>query len=100
VIGWGWFCLSTVLDDFSRHMVAWKLCTTMAAAVIVVQSLDPMIILGSRTVGICCQFINVIQCQAALYAQDQLKWNRFVLLLGARQESPCSTPSRSNWLPT
>ena len=32
VIGWGWFYLSTVLDDFSRYIVAWKLCTTMAAA--------------------------------------------------------------------
>ena len=32
VIGWGWFYLSTVLDDFSRYIVAWKLCTTMAAS--------------------------------------------------------------------
>ena len=32
VIGWGWFYLSTVLDDFSRYIVAWKLCTTMKAA--------------------------------------------------------------------
>ena len=31
VIGWGWFYLSTVLDDFSRYIVAWKLCTTMRA---------------------------------------------------------------------
>jgi transposase InsO family protein len=29
VIGWGWFYLSTVLDDFSRYIVAWKLCATM-----------------------------------------------------------------------
>ena len=32
VSGWGWFYLSTVLDDFSRYIVAWKLCTTMAAS--------------------------------------------------------------------
>jgi len=32
VIGWGWFYLSTILDDFSRFIVAWKLCTTMKAA--------------------------------------------------------------------
>jgi putative transposase len=32
VTGWGWFYLSTVLDDFSRYIIAWKLCTTMAAA--------------------------------------------------------------------
>ena len=31
VVGWGWFYLSTVLDDFSRYIVAWKLCTTMRA---------------------------------------------------------------------
>ena len=29
VIGWGWFYLSTILDDFSRCIIAWKLCTTM-----------------------------------------------------------------------
>jgi putative transposase len=31
VIGWGWFYLSTVLDDFSRYIIAWRLCTTMKA---------------------------------------------------------------------
>ena len=29
--GWGWGYLSTVLDDFSRFIVAWKLCATMKA---------------------------------------------------------------------
>jgi transposase InsO family protein len=31
IIGWGWVYLSTVLDDFSRYILAWKLCTTMRA---------------------------------------------------------------------
>jgi transposase InsO family protein/transposase-like protein len=31
VIGWGWYYLSTILDDFSRYVIAWKLCTTMRA---------------------------------------------------------------------
>jgi len=32
VTGWGcWFYLSTGLDDFSRYIVAWKLCSTMRA---------------------------------------------------------------------
>ncbi|WP_140986132.1 IS3 family transposase, partial [Asticcacaulis tiandongensis] len=29
IIGWGWFYLSTILDDFSRYIVAWKLCDGM-----------------------------------------------------------------------
>ena len=29
IIGWGWFYLSTVLDDYSRYIIAWKLCTNM-----------------------------------------------------------------------
>jgi transposase InsO family protein len=32
VVGWGWFYLSTVLDDFSRYILARKLCPTMTAA--------------------------------------------------------------------
>lgn len=31
IIGWGWVYLSTVLDDYSRYIIAWKLCTTMRA---------------------------------------------------------------------
>jgi transposase InsO family protein len=31
VIGWGWFYLSTVLDDYSRYLLAWKLCARMTA---------------------------------------------------------------------
>ncbi len=32
VIGWGWFYLSSVLDDYSRLILAWRLCTGMAAS--------------------------------------------------------------------
>jgi transposase InsO family protein len=31
VVGWGWFYLSTILDNFSRYIIAWKLCTSMKA---------------------------------------------------------------------
>ena len=31
VIGWGWMYLSTILDDDSRYIIAWKLCTSMKA---------------------------------------------------------------------
>ena len=29
-MGWGWYYLSTILDDYSRFVVAWRLCTTMS----------------------------------------------------------------------
>ena len=32
IMGWGWYYLSTVLDDFSRFVIAWRLCTTMSAS--------------------------------------------------------------------
>ncbi len=32
IMGWGWHYLSTVLDDFSRFVIAWRLCTTMSAS--------------------------------------------------------------------
>ena len=29
IIGWGWFYLSTILDDYSRYIISWKLFTNM-----------------------------------------------------------------------
>ena len=47
VVGWGWYYLSTVLDDYSRYIIAWKLTTSMAADD-VKQTLDAAI----RTTGV------------------------------------------------
>ena len=32
VLSWGWYYLSTVLDDYSRFIVAWRLCTGMSTS--------------------------------------------------------------------
>lgn len=29
IIGWGWYYLSTVLDDYSRYIITWELCQNM-----------------------------------------------------------------------
>lgn len=29
ILGWGWYYLSTVLDDYSRYIIHWELCESM-----------------------------------------------------------------------
>jgi len=31
VVHWGWYYLCTILDDYSRYILAWQLCTGMSA---------------------------------------------------------------------
>jgi len=31
IIGWGWYYLSTILDDFSRYIISWELCANMTS---------------------------------------------------------------------
>ena len=32
ILGWGWYYLSTILDDYSRFIIQWELCKTMSVA--------------------------------------------------------------------
>jgi len=70
VIGWGWFYLSTILDDFSRYIIAWKLCTGMATTD-VQDTLNLALEVGwirpmSRIVHVCCQIMALAIYQASL----------------------------------
>jgi putative transposase len=44
--GWGWFYLSTILDDYSRYIVAWRLCTTMRAGDVTATLEDALAVAG------------------------------------------------------
>ena len=37
VKGWGWYYLSTVIDDYSRYIIHWELCSSMDEWVIIMK---------------------------------------------------------------
>ena len=45
ILGWGWYYLSTVLDDYSRYIIAWRLTTAMGSDD-VTQTLDDALALA------------------------------------------------------
>lgn len=49
VAGWGWFYLSTILDDHSRYVVAWRLCATMKAEDVTATLEDALIASGCNS---------------------------------------------------
>lgn len=59
VIGWGWFYLSTVLNDFSSYIIAWKLCTGMAAS-----DVQDTLNLALEAFGL--EIANVVRCPRLL----------------------------------
>lgn len=42
VTGWGWYYLSTVMDDYSRYIVSWRLCTGMGARDVTATLMDAL----------------------------------------------------------
>ncbi len=45
VIGWGWYYLSTVMDDYSRYIVSWKLRPERSGGSDVMETLDEAVAL-------------------------------------------------------
>ena len=48
VVGWGWYFLSTVLDDYSRYIISWRLTTTMSASDVTDTLEDALQVTGLR----------------------------------------------------
>ena len=53
IINWGWYYLLSVLDDYSRYIITWKLCTTMKAEEVTVVLDSALAKTGIREVTVC-----------------------------------------------
>ena len=59
VKGWGWYYLSTVIDDYSRYIIHWELCSSMTSDD-VSRTIDKAkrLELHSRTLLVCYRIMN------------------------------------------
>ena len=49
---WGWYYLSTILDDYSRFILAWRLCEGMSADDVKLTLDDAILFTGIRNVKV------------------------------------------------
>jgi len=72
VIGWGWYYLSTVLDDYSRYIIAWKLCLTMKA-----KDVEDTLDLAREVSGVdhvkVCQMPRLLSDNGPCYRSEELE---------------------------
>jgi transposase InsO family protein len=52
VVHWGWYYLSTILDDYSRFILAWRLCQGMSADDVKLTLDDAILFTGIRHVKV------------------------------------------------
>ena len=76
VIGWGWYYMSTVLDDYSRYIVEWELCNTMTATD-VERILDKSLLKTDLT-----QMPKLLSDNGACYISGQL--NDYMTIVGMK----------------
>jgi putative transposase len=62
IFGWGWYYLSTILDDYSRYIVHWELCSNMKADD-VTRTIDEAIAfsgVNKKSMLDCCQTMGLV----------------------------------------
>ena len=62
VVGWGWYFLSTILDDYSRYIISWRLTTTMAACDVTDTLEDALAVTGHT--------------EARVFITSEMSWTR------------------------
>lgn len=79
VLGWGWYYLSTILDDYSRFIVHWELCKTMRA-----EDVQRTIEQAVRKANLQpCQRPKLLSDNGACYVASELK--QYLKSIGVKQ---------------
>jgi putative transposase len=69
ILGWGWYYLSTILDDYSRFIVHWELCKNMKAEDVQRNIEAAMLKVGLQP----CQRPKLLSDNGACYVASELK---------------------------
>lgn len=69
ILGWGWYYLSTVIDDFSRYIVHWELCKNMKTSD-VQRTIDHAVMKADLRKG---QMPRLLSDNGSCYVAEELK---------------------------
>lgn len=70
--GWGWYYLSTILDDYSRYIISWELCNSMQATD-VMRSVEMAIqVTGVKNISV-SQNPKLLSDNGSCYVSSELK---------------------------
>lgn len=72
ILGRGWYSLSTIMDDFSRVIIAWRLCKTMSAADVSATLQDALEVTGLERVSV-QQRPKLLTDNGPCYASSELR---------------------------
>jgi transposase InsO family protein len=72
--GWGWQYLPTVLDDYSRHILAWRLTPTMAATDVQEAPEQARARTGFDRVGVSRHRPRLFPHNRPCYVSGELRW--------------------------
>jgi len=75
IIGWGWYYLSTILDDFSRYIIAWRLQMSKTRLIWLFKRV--VLILSRSDTGLACSQIMALVTWRRIYRTTlrKGKWN-------------------------
>lgn len=72
IVGWGWYYLGTVIDDYSRYIVSWRLCKTMRSED--VKNLLDQAIQKTGTIGVKVRYMpRLLSDNGSCYVAEEMQ---------------------------